>query len=178
MGSVSPAAWWLCLAWASGPADWVDEPTAGPAPPSEVVLPLPQTLQLSWTHSIERVRWQEWYTPSLPPHALGWQAQRVRVLGSGAGMEPAPDAVWHAGGYEWTPQAPPLAALHLMASPYVADYTLCLDEQCRPLRRWLDGATASAQGTATVVPSAAAMAVRLRPCRATAPTPPAANRSD
>nr|WP_268969090.1 DUF1850 domain-containing protein [Tepidimonas charontis] len=127
---------------------------------------------------MERVRWQEWYTPSLPPYGLGWQAQRVRVLGSGAGMEPAPDAVWHVGGYEWTPQAPPLAALHLMASPYVTDYTLCLDEQCRPLRRWLDGATASAQGTATVVPSAAAMAVRLRPCRATAPTPPAANRSD
>ncbi|TSE29096.1 hypothetical protein [Tepidimonas charontis] len=52
MGSVSLAAWWLCLAWASSPADWVDTPTVSPVQPNEAVLPLPQTLQLSWTGSV------------------------------------------------------------------------------------------------------------------------------
>ena len=44
---------------------------------------------LSWTHSVERVRWEEdWrVTPA------GLEIVEARVKGSGAGMEPPPDAV-------------------------------------------------------------------------------------
>ena len=104
MDGASLPAWLLCLAWASsGPAAWDGIDATAPPRPAEAVLPLPHSLRLEWTHSIERVRWQEWYTPSLPPDPLGWRLLRVRVHGSGAGMEPAPDAVWRAGGDKRTP---------------------------------------------------------------------------
>jgi|GEM_PF-773401 len=160
MDGASLPAWLLCLAWASsGPAAWDGIDATAPPRPAEAVLPLPHSLRLEWTHSIERVRWQEWYTPSLPPDPVGWRLLRVRVHGSGAGMEPAPDAVWRAGGYEWTPMAPVTEALRLMASAYAADYRLCLDERCQPLRSWWRSAppvTARARGRVGTTPAPSA----------------------
>ncbi len=188
MDSASAATWLLCLAWAASPADWGDAAPARAPQRGEAVLALPRTLQLAWTHSVERVRWQEWYAPTLPPQPVGWRALRARVQGSGAGMEPAPHAVWRAGGYEWTPPDAPLPALRLMASDFTADYTLCLDDDCRPLRAWLTVAqpTPIADNTPNAAPSeplgvagassGVAAAVRLRPCPA--PTPAATKTSD
>jgi hypothetical protein len=43
---------------------------------------------LAWTHSVEKIEWQEdWLTT---PHGL--QLVQARVKGSGAGMEPPPEA--------------------------------------------------------------------------------------
>ncbi|MFN4104013.1 MAG: DUF1850 domain-containing protein [Tepidimonas sp.] len=164
-----PATWALCLLWAVSAAD-LPTPDGGPPLGTEVVLPA-RTVTLAWTHSIERVRWEESYT-LLAPTDTGQRCaparngalcpQWARVRGSGAGMEPAPDAVWRDGGYEWSPPPVALPALRLMHSAYTADYTLCLDGPCRPLREWVARDGASADHAAD---TADAGAVRLRPCR-------------
>ncbi|MDM7456461.1 MAG: DUF1850 domain-containing protein [Tepidimonas sp.] len=168
-----PQTWALCLLWAASAAD-LPPTDEGPPLRAEVVL-VGRTMTLAWTHSIEHVRWEESYA-LLAPTDTGQRCPPARdgalcplwarVRGSGAGMEPAPDAVWRDGGYEWSPPPVALPALRLMHSAYTADYTLCLDGQCRVLREW-----------ATPVPSGAsasdAAAVRLRPCRMTDDDPAA-----
>ena len=56
---------------------------------------------LAWTHSIEKVDWQEdWrVTPQ------GLELVQARVKGSGAGMEPPSDARLVDGWFQWQPQA-------------------------------------------------------------------------
>lgn len=95
---------------------------------------------LSWTHSIEKILWdEEW---RLDAGALVLVEARVR--GSGAGMEPASgaqliDGVWH---YSVARRE---AALVLTHSPYTAGYTLCAAGRCRPLTEWLPDMPAIAQ---------------------------------
>ena len=57
---------------------------------------------LAWTHSIEKVEWQEdWrITPA------GLELVEARVKGSGAGMEPPPEARLINGWFRWKPAAP------------------------------------------------------------------------
>lgn len=90
---------------------------------------------LAWSHSIEKVRWEE-----------DWRVDRdrlvivaARVRGTGAGMEPPPgsalkDGVWH-----YRPDVPPQAALRLTHSPHAAGYELCLAGRCAPLAHYLPG---------------------------------------
>jgi hypothetical protein len=100
---------------------------------------------LAWTHSIEKVRWEEDYavrpgdTPSAPPEL---QALTARVRGSGAGMEPPPDAVLRNGWYEYTPRTLSPHGLRLTRSAFTADYDWCASERCAPLASLLpsDGA--------------------------------------
>lgn len=92
------------------------------------------TFTLAWTHSIEKIRWEE-----------DWQVTRTelvltegRIRGSGAGMEPPAgarlqDGVWH---YHATRRLPRLALTH---SPWAAGYTLCTPAGCRPLADHLPG---------------------------------------
>ena len=95
---------------------------------------------LAWTHSIEKVRWEEDYavvastTAGQPPvlRALG-----ARVRGSAAGMEPPDDAVLRNGWYEYTPHMWSPQGLRLTRSPYTADYAWCVGGQCVPLGQWL-----------------------------------------
>ena len=54
---------------------------------------------LAWTHSIERVRWEEAWRVEGEVLVL----ERVRVRGHGAGMEPAAGAVLRDGAWEWHP---------------------------------------------------------------------------
>ena len=56
---------------------------------------------LVWTHSIEKVDWQEdWrVTPQ------GLELMQARVKGSGAGMEPPPEARLVDGWFQWQPNA-------------------------------------------------------------------------
>ena len=85
---------------------------------------------LAWTHSIEKIGWEEdWRVDG---HRLRLVAARVR--GSGAGMEPPAGARLRDGVWEWQPTLAPLARLRLAVSPYTDDYRLCTAEAgCRSL---------------------------------------------
>ena len=83
----------------------------------------------AWTHSIERVRWEEAWRVE---HG-GLVLERVRVRGHGAGMEPAEGAVLRDGAWVWQPRSRH-AVLRLTRSPYTADYEWCEEGgPCVPL---------------------------------------------
>ena len=56
---------------------------------------------LVWTHSVEKVDWQEDWR--IDGGAL--RLVEARVKGSGAGMEPPPEATLTDGWWRWAPQA-------------------------------------------------------------------------
>ncbi|QJE72925.1 DUF1850 domain-containing protein [Aerophototrophica crusticola] len=88
---------------------------------------------LSWTHSIEKVEWQEDW-------AVGPEGLRVleaRVKGSGVGMEPAEGAVLRDGWWAYVPQLPPQRQVMLATSGFTADHTLCAAGKCEPLAKWV-----------------------------------------
>ena len=124
------AALGICLALAA----------AGPPAAADVVFVAADRFTLAWMHSIERVRWEEDYSVQAaasngPPLLL---AVRSRVHGSGAGMEPGPDAVLRDGWYEYRPAMREHTELWLTRSAYTADYELCVEgAACRPLADWL-----------------------------------------
>lgn len=93
---------------------------------------------LGWTHSIEKLRWEEDYAvvaaPGQPPVL---QALGARVHGSAAGMEPPDDAVLHNGWYEYTPRMWSPQGLRLTRSVFTADYDWCMQGRCEPLATWL-----------------------------------------
>lgn len=107
--------------------------SSGQAPPVFVVT---ERFTLAWTHSIEKQRWEEDYavlpgsTPGQPPVLRALQA---RIKGSGAGMEPPPDAVLHNGWYIYTPTPTPVPELLLTRSEFTPDYDWCLAGRCQPL---------------------------------------------
>jgi hypothetical protein len=84
---------------------------------------------LVWTHSIEKTEWQEdWrITPN------GLQLVQARVKGSGAGMEPPPQARLVDGWFQWQPARPPLPVVILGNSGAAGEWRLCNDGQCRTL---------------------------------------------
>lgn len=92
-------------------------------------LPL-SAFTLAWTHSIEKIRWEEDY------RIVGTRLvlEEARILGSGAGMEPPADArldgsgVWH-----YRPKLGPLERLRLSHSPFGGDYDICSASGCQPL---------------------------------------------
>ncbi len=80
-----------------------------------------QTFTLAWTHSIEKVRWEEDWRVESDELVL----DAVRVKGHGAGMEPAPGAMLYEGVWEWHPRSRH-AALLLTRSEFTADYDWCV----------------------------------------------------
>ena len=67
---------------------------------------------LEWTHSVEKVAWrEEWIV-----NQDGMRLMIAAVKGSGAGMEPGPDARLQDGWLVWQPKAPPVRELALAAS--------------------------------------------------------------
>ena len=102
----------------------------------EPVFVQAERFTLAWTHSIEKVRWEEDYAvlpgpgPREPPIL---QALTARVRGSGAGMEPPPDARLVNGWYEYTPSIRHPVELRLTRSGFTADFDWCADGRCRPL---------------------------------------------
>ena len=107
------------------------------------------TFTLSWTHSVERVAWEEAWR--VEGDALRLVSARVR--GSGAGMEPGAGAVLRDGWWEWS-GALSLPSLALAASGATgAGWRLCVDGTCREI-----GAPAGGP-------------VVLRPCDGTLPAP-------
>ncbi|WP_265515930.1 DUF1850 domain-containing protein [Nitratireductor luteus] len=87
---------------------------------------------LSWTHSVEKVEWQErWAVDS-----AGLRLVEARIQGSGAGMEPPSDAKLIDGWWVYRPSLPPQKQLVLAASGKTEDgWKLCADgeDQCRTL---------------------------------------------
>ncbi|MGE0097817.1 MAG: DUF1850 domain-containing protein [Hydrogenophaga sp.] len=95
---------------------------------------------LAWTHSIEKVRWEEDYAVapgSEPGDAPVLKALQARVRGSAAGMEPPPDAVLKDGWFVYTPTIAQPARLNLTRSEFTADYQLCVRGECRAMSHWL-----------------------------------------
>lgn len=86
-------------------------------------------LTLQWTHSVEKTLWEEdWREVDGRLTVL-----RERVRGSGAGMEPAPEARLVNGAWTWKPNVPPLPEITLRRSGATADWRLCLEGACRPM---------------------------------------------
>lgn len=84
---------------------------------------------LAWTHSIEKVRWEEdWQVRGLTVVPVA-----ARVRGSGAGMEPPPGSILRDGWYHYVPAVAPLDRVTLSRRGYAADYELCWDGTCRPM---------------------------------------------
>lgn len=106
---------------------------AGDRPPVQVPT---DHFTLSWTHSIEKVEWQEDYRITTD----GLVLERSRVKGSGVGMEPAPDATLVDGWWVGHPALPPLPDLTLAASPHAGDHMICTPERCASLQDWLGSA--------------------------------------
>jgi hypothetical protein len=84
---------------------------------------------LVWTHSIEKVDWQEdWrVTPA------GLELVAARVKGSGAGMEPPPEARLVDGWFTWQPSRAAMAEVALGNSGAAGEWRLCADGHCRTL---------------------------------------------
>jgi hypothetical protein len=84
---------------------------------------------LVWTHSIEKVDWQEdWrVTPA------GLELVQARVKGSGAGMELPPEARLVDGWFTWQPARRALAEVALGNSGAAGEWRLCADGHCRTL---------------------------------------------
>lgn len=82
---------------------------------------------LSWTHSVEKTRWEEdWrVTPA------GLELVEARIEGSGAGMEPPPDAVKKDGMWSYRPEIPPQPVLVLARSGATGEgWRLCAAATC------------------------------------------------
>ena len=78
---------------------------------------------LVWTHSVEKVDWQEdWrITPQ------GLELVQARVKGFGAGMEPPPEARLVDGWFQWQPKRASMPELVLANSGAAGEWRLCRD---------------------------------------------------
>lgn len=84
---------------------------------------------LAWTHSVEKTAWQEdWRVTS-----DGLQLVQARVKGSGAGMEPPPEARLVDGWYQWQIDREPLSRIVLANSGAAGEWRICHDGQCRTI---------------------------------------------
>lgn len=83
-------------------------------------------ITLSWRHSVEHTLWQEdWHADD-----AGLRLVAARIEGSGAGMEPPPEAVFKNGFWTWTPSLPALPKVELRRSGATADWQVCRDRRC------------------------------------------------
>ena len=90
-----------------------------------------QDFTVAWMHSVEKIRWEERYR--IEGNAL--RLVEARIQGSGAGMDPPPNAGFHHGWWSWQPSVGPLPALRLTLSSYTKDYDLCWRGRCQRLQR-------------------------------------------
>lgn len=79
---------------------------------------------LSWTHTVEKIRWEEDWRVS----ASGLHVIEARVKGAGAGMEPPADAKLDNGWWRYRPTTvPALPQLVLARYAGAGDWELCGD---------------------------------------------------
>jgi len=91
-----------------------------------------QTFSLSWTHTIEKTEWREDWRIDGEELVL----QKASVKGSGAGMEPPPEAQLEGGFYVWRPETREVV-LTLRRDPHAGDWTLCAEARCEPIAAWI-----------------------------------------
>lgn len=110
---------------------------ASPAVPPRFIPT--KSFTLAWTHSIEKIRWEENYTVKLDSDGNAILVPgKAYIKGSGAGMDPPPDAVRiDHGWYEYQPKTKPLTILRLTRSPYTDDYDWCMDGKCQTLSAFM-----------------------------------------
>jgi hypothetical protein len=84
---------------------------------------------LMWTHSVEKVDWQEDWR--LTPQGL--ELAQARVKGSGAGMEPSPEARLVNGWFQWQPVRAPMPEVVLGNSGAAGEWRVCVRGKCRTL---------------------------------------------
>ena len=84
---------------------------------------------LAWTHSVEKVEWQEDWRVT----ATGLELVQARVKGSGAGMEPPAEARLVGGWFQWQPRRAPMPEVALGNSGAAGEWRLCSDGHCRTL---------------------------------------------
>lgn len=117
-----------------------------------LLVPLGNEMTLRWTHSIEKIRWEEDYRVEDRQLRL----VEARVRGTGAGMEPPPGAVLRAGAWHYTPDQAIFPVVQLRHSPHAAPYEICSGGDCRPLPAWLpalpDDAVVDLRPCATATP--------------------------
>tara|TARA_R110002124_G_scaffold1797_17_gene11597 strand:- start:56890 stop:57288 length:399 start_codon:yes stop_codon:yes gene_type:complete len=96
---------------------------------------------LSWTHTVERTEWLEHWR--VQPNGL--QVTEAILQGSGAGMEPPPDAVRLDDGWHYRPDVAPVKEVVLASSGAGNSvWTLCGGGDCfslgaqsgQPVRLW------------------------------------------
>jgi hypothetical protein len=84
---------------------------------------------LVWTHSVEKIAWQEDWR--VGPQGL--ELIQARVKGSGAGMEPPAEARLVNGWFQWRPKRGPLPEVVLGNSGAAGEWQLCSGGNCRTL---------------------------------------------
>jgi hypothetical protein len=97
---------------------------------SAVLVALPDRVTLRWTHTVEKVRWEEDY--AVDGNALVVTEARIRA--TGAGMEMPPDATLSGGAWHYRPALPPLPRIYIRNTELPSGYDVCWDGQCRRLR--------------------------------------------
>ena len=91
-----------------------------------------QAFSLSWTHTTEKTEWREEWRVEGEELVL----QKAGVKGSGAGMEPPPEAQLEGGFYVWRPETRE-SVLTLRRDPHAGDWTLCAEGRCDPIDAWI-----------------------------------------
>jgi hypothetical protein len=90
---------------------------------------------LAWMHSIEKIRWEEDWRVVQGKLVM----DEARVVGTGAGMEPPPDAKLVGGVWHYKPAVAPLSEVDLAHSPFTKDYQVCIANHCTPMAQLLPG---------------------------------------
>lgn len=110
---------------------------------------------LSWTHSVEKTEWIEHWQSDNELLVL----RETFVKGSGAGIDPAPNAVLENGWYHWGPESPvTVPSISLANSELTPDnWMLCaLDSVTREAGECIDFAKFEDQGVESFT---------IKPCR-------------
>jgi hypothetical protein len=94
---------------------------------------------LAWTHSVERVRWEEDWRVEDGRLAVA----EARVKDSGAGMEPAEGARLEGGWWRYRPSLAARERVVLARSGAVRDYEVCVEGSCRLLGELLPAGLAA-----------------------------------
>jgi hypothetical protein len=97
-----------------------------------ISLPL-QAFTLAWNHSIEKILWEEDYQVVASADGPRLLLLEARIRGSGAGMEPPPDAVLRDGVWHYTPTLAPLESLQLARFGAMRDYSVCWQGDCHSM---------------------------------------------
>jgi hypothetical protein len=99
-----------------------------------VIVPLlSDAITLAWTHSVEKVLWEEDWRSG----PQGLELVEARVRGSGAGMEPPPEAKFVNGAWAWKPAVPPQQEIVMRRSGATADWRICIAGACRPMEAYV-----------------------------------------